>query len=92
MVHEHLQKREASIGLWSRKASQQWRAAQSSRQMATIEGKKCPLFTQITILRLRSEERIPRHVQYLIFGNDRVQVAQQGEVFGFDDSALGELG
>src|SRR6266849_4187724 len=36
---------------------------------------------------LRAEERIPGHVQRLIFGNDRVQVAQQGEVFGFDDPA-----
>src|SRR6266568_5148902 len=41
---------------------------------------------------LRAEERIPGHVQRLIFGNDRVQVAQQGEIFGFDDPAPGELG
>src|SRR5260370_16720271 len=40
---------------------------------------------------LRAEERIPGHVQRLIFGNDRVQVAQQGEVFGLDDPARGEL-
>src|SRR5258708_39409318 len=36
---------------------------------------------------LRAEERIPGHVQRLIFGNDRAQVAPQAEVFGFDDPA-----
>src|SRR5579864_6398754 len=46
----------------------------------------------LSLLRLCPEERIPGHVQEFIFGNDRMQVAQQGEVFGFDDPAPGELG
>src|SRR5690349_11032587 len=42
--------------------------------------------------RLLAKERLPGHVQRLIFGNDCVQVAQQREVFRFDYSTLGELG
>src|SRR2546421_9652099 len=49
------------------------------------------LLVRPSLLRLRPEERIPGHVQEFIFGNDRVQMAQQGEVLGFDDPAPGEL-
>jgi len=41
----------------------------------------------LPLLCLRPEERIPRHIQDFIFGNDLVQVTQQGEAFGFNDSA-----
>src|SRR6266516_1924264 len=51
-----------------------------------------PIPFLLSLLPLRPEECIPGHVQEFISGNDRVQVAQQGEVFWFDDPALGEPG